>query len=560
MYRRMRIIMRWSAGVSHVSSMTTQPTPSPTHAAAFRAGIRLVLWAVILGGVIMIARALPVAQAVGVVQQEVGGLGPWGPIVFGSAYIAACLLFVPGSALTLAAGAIFGLWLGTATVSIAATATAGIAFLVARYVARARVQEIAAANRTFGAIDRAIGQGGWKVIALLRLSPAVPFSLGNYLYGLTPLRFWPYLAASWIAMLPGSFLYVYLGHIGARAATAGSEPGETNPWQWVLLGAGLVATVVATAYVTRLARKALKETAVMPDGDGPPTESARGRAGRKRLWPLAAGAIVTAALAAGAEVGKERLGGLLGPPRAALVEAYENTPGGAVFDHSRFDALLRRHVAPGGWVDYDGLRAASAELDAYIASIGAAEVDELGRDERLSLLINAYNAFTLRLILDHYPIGSIKDIPSARRWAHERWNIAGRNYSLNQIEHELIRPRFAEPRIHFALVCAAVGCPPLRTESYAGSRLEEQLADQARYVHTHARWLRLHPESGEVELTALYDWYGSDFEQKASSVVAYAAQHSPELVRMINAGREPRVTFLDYDWKLNSIANRAEDP
>jgi hypothetical protein len=219
---------------------------------------------------------------------------------------------------------------------------------------------------------------------------------------------------------------------------------------------------------------------------------------------------------------------------------------------------LRKHVSEGGFVDYQGLRADAAELDAYVGSIGGARVEELGRDERLALLINAYNAFTLRLILDYYPVGSIKDIPSAERWDAVRWDIGGRRYSLNQIEHELIRPNFIEPRVHFALVCAAVGCPPLRTESYTGANLESQLADQARYVHTHPRWFRLHEDRGVVELTALYDWYRGDFEHEASSIVAYAAQFSPELVRLINAGKEPRVRFLDYSWKLNSIANCAE--
>ena len=119
-----------------------------------------------------------------------------------------------------------------------------------------------------------------------------------------------------------------------------------------------------------------------------------------------------------------------------------------------------------------------------------APIDELGRDERLALLINAYNAFTLRLILDHYPVASITDIPADQRWDAVRWRLAGETYSLNQIEHELVRPNFREPRIHFALVCAAVGCPPLRTEAYTGELLEEQLEGQTRYSHAHDRWLR----------------------------------------------------------------------
>lgn len=520
--------------------------------------VRLICWLVIAASLLVILRALPTAQLLDIMQKKVATFGPWGPAVFGVAYFIAAVLFVPGSALTLAAGAIFGLAGGFATVSISSTAAAGASFLVARYLARDKVRTMAETNRMFGAIDKAIAQGGWKIIALLRLSPAVPFSLGNYLYGLTPVRFWPYLIASWLAMMPGTFLYVYLGFAGRTAAAGGSGK---NPWQYVLLGAGLLATIVVSVYVTRLARKALKETALKDDESKGAGDSASARAAKPASSPKPVGKVIAVAgllavLAACAEFNKGRLGSMFGPPKATLNEAYANTPEGSVFDHQAFDAILRAHVSPhGGFVNYDTLMQDAAGIDAYIAALGKADLDTLGRDERLALLINAYNAFTLRLIMDHHPVDSIKDIPSGERWDAKRWQLGGQVYSLNQIEHELVRPKFAEPRIHFALVCAAIGCPPLRNEAYTGARLEEQLADQTRYVHTHARWFQLDQAKGELSLTALYDWYGGDFTQKASSVVAYAAQYSPDLVRLINAGKEPRVTFLDYSWKLNSMAN-----
>ena len=524
---------------------------------AVRRMLRIAAFVVIAASVLVILRALPTSQVLDLVQKKVATMGPWGPVAFGAAYFIAAVLFVPGSALTLAAGAIFGLVGGFVTVSVSSTAAAGASFLIARYLARDKVRKMAESNRTFGAIDKAIAQGGWKIIALLRLSPAVPFSLGNYLYGLKPVRFWPYLLASWVAMMPGTFLFVYLGYIGKTAAGGG---GGKNPWQWVLLGAGLLATIVVSVYVTRLARKALKETALKEDSVKSDTSEKSAQAvtsGPKPLGKLIVAAGVLAVLAACAQLNKGRLGSMFGPPKATLHEAYANAPTGATFDHSAFDALLKAHVSTeGGFVDYDALKNDADKLDAYIAAIGKADVDTLGRDERLAFLINGYNAFTLRLILDHYPVDSIKDIPSDQRWDAKRWTSVGGTYSLNQIEHELIRPKFAEPRVHFALVCAAIGCPPLRPEAYTGSRLEEQLADQSRYVHTHARWFRLHEDTGEVELTALYDWYGGDFEQKASSIVGFAAQYSPDLVRLINAGKEPRVKFLDYSWRLNSVANR----
>ena len=172
----------------------------------------------------------------------------------------------------------------------------------------------------------------------------------------------------------------------------------------------------------------------------------------------------------------------------------------------------------------------------------------------LALLNNAYNAFTLRLILDHLDDGrleSIKDIPASKRWKARRWVVGGHTWSLDDIEQKQIRPHFREPRIHFALVCAAVGCPPLRNEAYRAQRLEEQLEDQARYVHGQDRWFRYDESAGVVHLTELYNWYDSDCEQVAGSVLAYAARYSPALKRDLDQGRKPSIRWLTYDWQLN---------
>jgi hypothetical protein len=240
-----------------------------------------------------------------------------------------------------------------------------------------------------------------------------------------------------------------------------------------------------------------------------------------------------------------------GPPRVELIETYAEARDGAVFDHGTFDRLLGQHVDAEGFVDYRGLGARAEQLDAYIDSLAEAPFELMGRDERLALLINAYNAFTLRLILDYYPTDSIRDIPSEERWDAERWHLAGGTYSLNQIEHELIRPNFREPRIHFALVCAAVGCPPLRTEAYTSERLEEQLEDQTRNTHSSERWLVYRPDDDLVELTSLYDWYRGDFEQVGGSILDYAARYREDLRLGLQAGLDIKVRFLDYDWALN---------
>lgn len=246
-----------------------------------------------------------------------------------------------------------------------------------------------------------------------------------------------------------------------------------------------------------------------------------------------------------------------GPPSIVMAEVYVDTPATAeaTIDHTLLGELLRSHVDPDGWVDYHSLADDSSQLDAYIAMLADAPFDALGRDEKLALLINAYNAFTLRLILDHYPVKSIKDIPDAQRWDAVRWELAGKTYSLNQMEHEQIRPKFKEPRIHFALVCAAYSCPKLRNEAYTGEHIEAQLADQTAYTHTHDRWLRFDQVNNTLYLTALYDWYGGDFKSVAGTVLDFVGKQVPAVHAAVNAGHAPVIQWLDYDWKLNDIAN-----
>lgn len=216
-----------------------------------------VRWIVLVVGVVALAvaaRLLPVTDWLHGFQSWVAHQGAWGGVLYGAVYVVAALLFVPGSVLTVGAGLVFGLGWGTVIVSAASTAAAALAFLIARYVARGRVERLAKRNDKFGAIDHAIREKGWRVIALLRLSPLVPFSIGNYLYGLTPVAFGPYVLASWIAMMPATVLYVWIGAAGKAAAEKGHA---RSPQEWALLGAGLLATLIVTVMITRAARRQL---------------------------------------------------------------------------------------------------------------------------------------------------------------------------------------------------------------------------------------------------------------------------------------------------------------
>ncbi len=182
-------------------------------------------------------------------------LGPWGAVIFIGLYIVATVLFIPGSALTLGAGAIFGVAWGSVYVSIGSTLGATAAFLVGRYLARNAIARKIEGNERFAAIDKAVANEGWKIVGLTRLSPVFPFTLLNYAFGLTRVKLSHYVLASWIGMMPGTVMYVYLGSL-AKAAT-GERTRTTG--EWVLYGVGLLATVIVTVFVTRIAKRALAE-------------------------------------------------------------------------------------------------------------------------------------------------------------------------------------------------------------------------------------------------------------------------------------------------------------
>ncbi len=287
--------------------------------------------------------------------------------------------------------------------------------------------------------------------------------------------------------------------------------------------------------------------------------SARNRIATVALVLLAAASLTTAcAASANRDWVRATITRLFGPPAVQSNEAYEHRSDGPTFDHSTFDALLRKHVDEHGWIHYKGFKEDGPALDKYLASIRNAPFDKLDRDEKLTLLINAYNAFTIQLIIENLPLDSIRDIPDAKRWDATRWNIGGNIWSLNEIEHEQIRPKFEEPLIHFALVCAARSCPPLRNGAYTADRLDEQLASQAKYAHTHDRWLRVDTEKETVHMTELYNWYAGDFEQAADSVLAFAASYNDVLARLLEQNPKPRIKWIPYSWDLNSVENRPE--
>jgi len=222
--------------------------------------------AVLLAGGDGEAGILPLAGVIHRLGDATAGRGAGGLVLFGFAYALAALLFVPGSLLTLGAGLAFGFARGFLVSWISATAAAMIAFLVSRRAGRSRVEALAARHPRFGAIDRAVGAGGGRVVALLRLSPLVPFSASNYLFGLTPVRFGPYVLATAAGMIPGAALYAALGAAG-RAAGSGRQ---RSAGEWALLAGGVAATAAVTWILARAARRELEGAKSSGGPGGPP--------------------------------------------------------------------------------------------------------------------------------------------------------------------------------------------------------------------------------------------------------------------------------------------------
>jgi len=227
----------------------------------------------------------------------------------------------------------------------------------------------------------------------------------------------------------------------------------------------------------------------------------------------------------------------------------------AEFDqsHTLFDAVLKQYVK-NARVDYAGLKAHPQDLNRYldqVAAVHKAEFKKWTEPQQIAFLSNAYNAYTLRLIIDHYPLKSVKEIGSFINgpWDQPAVKLFGETITLNTLEHKILRVDYAEPRLHFVLVCAAKGCPPLRSEAYVGARLEEQLLDQAKQFLATREKNRVEIAERTVFLSPIFKWYGGDFEKKSGSVLVALKPYWPTKPA---AGYEDfKIRYTNYDWSLN---------
>ena len=215
--------------------------------------------------------------------------------------------------------------------------------------------------------------------------------------------------------------------------------------------------------------------------------------------------------------------------------------------HAGFDALLKKHVSASGNVDYKGFMTDKAKLNTYLNQLSKEYPStKWTENERMVFWINAYNAYTIKAIIDNYPLKSITEIKPAGAesvWKLKNIVIGGKKVSLDAIENEILRVEFNEPRIHFAINCASISCPPLRNEAFTASKLEAQLTEQTRKFFKDKLRNKLSPS--KAELSQIFNWFNVDFTKKGS-LIDFVNRYSD-----VKLNKNATITYLEYNWNLN---------
>ena len=228
--------------------------------------------------------------------------------------------------------------------------------------------------------------------------------------------------------------------------------------------------------------------------------------------------------------------------------------------HSKWDKVLKDYQNENGLVNYKKLKADANNKEhsfnsylSEVSGVSESEYNKFKSEEKMAFLINAYNAFTFKLIVDNYPVKSIKDIGSlfTSSWKKEFFSmLGGKVKSLDPIEHEWLRPKFKDYRIHAAVNCASISCPPLRHEAFLGSNLDKQLDEQMSFWLKDESRNRFDEKFGKLYLSKIFDWYGDDFEKWGDGIKAVVKKFGPKAaVEAIKKGGD--IDYLDYDWGLN---------
>jgi hypothetical protein len=243
----------------------------------------------------------------------------------------------------------------------------------------------------------------------------------------------------------------------------------------------------------------------------------------------------------------------------ASAPAAAECSGGFDQEHSAWTALLKQYVS-GGSVNYNGLHSGGkAALQSYLGSLEGVCREEYGgwnNRQKLSFWINAYNAYTVKLIVDNYPTKSIMKIGGREGAAFDQrfiplQRLEGKQLSLNDLENKIIRPRFRENRVHFALNCASKSCPPMRPEAYTATALDRQLGAQARAFIRDSKMNRYDAATHTLHLSHIFEWYGEDFQRGDSTVASFVGRYLGGDAEAAITAKAPAIDYLDYDWSLN---------
>jgi len=486
------------------------PASSPRSGAL----LRLAIFIVVLISMWTAARLLGVdayvsPEQIGTTIREAREV-PFAAAIFVAAYVGVTTIGLPALPLTLAGGAIFGVAAGIALTWLGATLGATGAFLLARALGGDALRRLLGARA--GTLDRMLGDGAFLTILRLRLIPVVPFNALNFGAGLAGVRLAHYVAATAIGILPGTSVYTYF----ADALLAGTDGARQTAFVRVAIAGALL---MALSYLPALAKRAGWISVV--------------------LLSLAT-ATVSRVLPAQS-------------PAAAASAPAAATP---VVDHAAWNAMLGAYVTA-GMVDYDAFQR-DPRFAAYLAQLGRVQAATLPRTEQLAYWINVYNAYTIQLLNSRKERRSIRNINKVlgvtlkSPWAEPIVKADRRTLTLDDVEHEIIRKQFKDPRIHVALVCAALGCPPLRSEAFTAERLEAQLDDQARVFLAQTAKNRVDVTRSTVYGSPIFTWYREDFGGTLAGVGAFWARYvsagpEQELLR----GGKFRWVDTEYDWRIN---------
>ena len=230
----------------------------------------------------------------------------------------------------------------------------------------------------------------------------------------------------------------------------------------------------------------------------------------------------------------------------------EEPPSEAPFSHELFDRVLQEHVDGEGRVNYTKLKANPEKLEAYLDLLAVANPTELSYNGQLVFWVNAYNALVIKGVIDHYPTTSVRKV----KWfngffSRLKFRVAGKTYTLNQIEHGIIRTEFADPRIHFVLVCASTSCPPIENSAFSAEDIEERLEAATFNFVQNPEQVRIDRVKRRVYLSKIFKWYDDDFREGYDGVADFLTDYlSPEDTEFVLA-KGVKFHYLDYDWSLN---------